>query len=329
MALSRFYSGNPPLPTTHIVLMAVIAAAMMAVSGLWEVFPSPEGPMGICLPSPNLWNITPVIGWSVNTFLLLLCAGAWIFLNKEFTLVKGIDQLTLAAFLMFVGSNPVCTDSLTTGSILLTVTVLCMAILFGTAHERNCTHQIFAIFTFLSVGSMYQYAFVLMMPVFFAGALMMKAMRAKEVVAMLLGIVAPYWVAVGLGLVELTAFHLPEIHFGFDSVVPVPKRVVLWINIGLSGLLAALFSFSNSMVMFAGNKETRARNNVITMFNVATLLFIIFNPANMAAYLPVFYLAFAVQVGNLFAYHNLPWRRTLLWSFAGLYTIGFILMLLL
>ncbi len=329
MAVSRFFSGNRPLPTSDIVMMILAAAVMIAVSGVLAIFPLPAEPMGFCLPSPNVWNLAPTIGWAINTFLLLLCAAAWIFLNKEFTIVKGIDQLTLAAFLLFVGSNPVCSGHLATGSILLSVTVLCLATLFATAHERNCTHRIFAIFTFLSVGSMCQYAFVPMMPVFFVGALIMKSMRVKEVLAMLLGIVAPYWVAVGMGLVSLTAFQLPDVSLGFGSLVPTARNIVLWLNLGLSGLLAVILCFSNSMVIFAGNKETRARNNVITLIIVATALFIVLNPYNMAAYLPTFYFAFAVQIGNLFAYHNIPWRRTVLWSFATLYIVGFCLMIFL
>ena len=326
MAVSRFFSGTRPHPTSDIAMMILAAGVMMAVSGVLAIFPLPEEPMGFCLPSPNIWDITPVIGWAINTFLLLVCAGSWIFLNKEFTLVKGIDQLTLAAFLLFVGSNPVCSGHLATGSILLSVTVLCLATLFGTAHERNCTHRIFVIFTFLSVGSMIQYAFVPMMPVFFVGALIMKAMRTKEVLAMLLGIIAPYWVAFGLGLVSIDAFRLPEITLGFGSSLPTLKSIVLWTNLALSGLLAVILCFSNSMVIFAGNKETRARNNVITLIIVSSAVFVVVNPYNMAAYLPTFYFAFAVQIGNLFAYHSLPWRRTILWSFAALYMVGFCLM---
>ena len=326
MTSSRYYSSARPLPAADLLLMAVIAAAMIAVSGVMPVFPTPETPYGFCLPSPNLWNLPPAIGWSVNTFLLLACAGAWVFLNKEFTLVKGTDHISLVSFLLLVGSNPICTDHLTTGSILLSVTVLCLSILFGASHERNCTQQIFVIYTFLSVGSMFQYAFLPMMAVFLIAAIIMKTMRAKEVMAMLLGIIAPYWVAVGLGLVAPDSFHLPTVSFMFNYFVPSAGNIALIVNIGFSLILAIVLWLSNSVVIFAGNKETRARNNVVSLLVFTSVLFVIFDFNNMAAYLPVFYFALAVQIGNLFAYHTLPWRRTLLWSFGSLYVVGFILM---
>lgn len=308
------------------MMLGLLAGVMMALSGVLEIFPLPTERLGFCLPSPNLWNLPPTIGWTVNTCLLLLCAAAWFFINKEFTIVKGIDRLTLVAFLIFVSSNPVCTGHLSTGSILLSVTVLCLTILFGTVNRRNSTHQIFAIYTFLSIGSMFQYAFVPMMLLFFIAAIIMKAMRTKEVLATLLGIVAPYWVAVGLGAVSIEQFSLPDLVPDFSGLFSSRALVVLWINFGVSLLSGLLMAFSNSMAIFAGNTETRARNNVITLIIVMTALFVIFNYSNMAAYLPTFYFALAVQVGNFFAYHTVPWRKTIIWTFTGLYLTGFILM---
>lgn len=325
--ISGFYSsGSRPLPMSHLVIIGLLAGILIAFSGTGLIYPHSTQEFGFCLPSPNLWPIPEFTGWIINTGLLLGCAVAWIFLNKEFTLVKGIDQLTIVAFLMFVGSNPVCTDSLTTGSILLSVTVLCLSILFGSANRRNSTHQIFVIYTFLSIGSMFQYAFVPMMLVFLAGGIIMKTMRTKEVLAMILGIIAPYWIALGLGLVPLNAFRLPTFTYLFTDFTPSVRTITLLSDIALSGLLAILLCLSNTMVIFAGNKQTRARNNVVTLIIFSTLAFVVFDFGNMNAYLPTFYFALAVQVGNLFAYHNLPWRRTILWSFTGLYAAGFFLM---
>lgn len=326
MLSNRYFSGTRPLAPSLTLPLGIMAAALFVVSGLIGLFPVRTLALGFCLPSPDMWPIGLTVGWVINTALLLGCAGAWVFLNKEFTLVKGIDRLTLLAFLVLVGSNPFCTDHLTTGSILLTVTVLCLAILFGASHERNCTHQIFVIYTFLAVGSMFQYAFVPMMVVFLVSAIIMKTMRTKEVMAMILGIIAPYWVGIGLGLLPIESFHLPEVSFLFRDFSPSVRMITLLVNISFSILLAVILCVSNSMVIFAGNKETRARNNVISLLIFTTAAFVVFNFNNMDAYLPTFYFALAVQVGNLFAYHNLPWRRTLLWTFASLYVAGFIIM---
>lgn len=325
MRQSRFSNDSGPLPFPDLAAMTIIAAAMIAVSGLTPLFPSASTPYGFCLPSPNLWGLAPAIGWSINTFLLLVCAAAWVFLNKEYTLVKGTDHITLVAFLVLVGSNPLCTERLTTGSILLAVTVLCLAILFSATHRLNCTHQIFAIYTFLSVGSMFQYAFIPMMAVFFIASLIMKTMRAKEFVAMLLGIAAPYWVAVGLGIVRFTDFRLPEVSYMFSDFTASTRNLTLIINIGFSLILALVTWTANNVAAFAGNKEARARNNVVSLLIFTTALFIIFDFNNMTAYLPTFYFALAVQTGNFFAYHNIRRKRILIWSFVPLYAAGFAL----
>lgn len=327
MNFSGYSSGRRPVSTLSLVLPAILSAVMMGLSGLFAVFPLPVDNFGFCLPSPNLWDLPRTAGWALNTFLLLLCAAAWLFLNKEFTIVKGIDHLTLVSFLVFVSSNPVCTGHLSTGSILLCVTVLCLGILFGTVNRRNCTHQIFVIFTFLSIGSMFQYAFVAMMIFFFLAAIILKAMRTKEVLAMLLGIIAPYWVVIGLGIVSVKEFTLPEFVPDFASLFGSTRMIVLWINFGFSLLMGILMAISNSMAIFAGNTVTRRRNNVITLTIILTALFVIFNYSNMAAYLPAFYFALAVQVGNFFAYHTLSWRKTIVWSFTALYVTGMVLMI--
>lgn len=330
MAISRYSKTRQPVPAYQLILNAILATMMILVAGWLSPWPVPREDLGFCIPSPGLWGLSPFISWLLNTLVLCVCGLAWVFLNKEYSMVKGIDHIGLIAFMLLIGANPLCSGSLSSGSLMLAATVAGLAMLFSASRQKNATAPLFALFSILSIGSMFQYSFLPLILFFFLAAIVMKTMRAKEIPASLLGIVAPYWCGVGLGIIPLTSFRLPVPvwFFGNLSLPFSPGVVALLINFGICFTFGILMSASNAMAIFAGNKATRQRNNAISLLLAVMGLCVILNYANARAYLPTFYFAVAVQIGNLFAYHHL-WRpRILAWIFTTLLLGGFTISIL-
>ncbi len=91
-------------------------------------------------------------------------------------------------------------------TILLAANTAILSIAFTCFKQRNATRELFAIATILSLGTMVQYAFIFMIPAYIAIAASLKCLRFKETIAFILGLVAPYWVGVGLGIIPLSDF---------------------------------------------------------------------------------------------------------------------------
>ena len=121
--------------------------------------------------------------------------------------------------MVFAASNPRTTGYLSSSTLLCAINLLSLSVLFKAYNSRNATQEMFLIGTFISVGSMFQYAFLPMIVPYVASAIMMKAFRIKEALATGMGLIAPYWVGVGMGLIPLEAFSLPELTNLFSDYI--------------------------------------------------------------------------------------------------------------
>ena len=75
--------------------------------------------MGICLPSPVDWNLTPVASLLLNVGLLGLCALVLLLLSKSFSVIKGKGGILTLLFLVTSVSFPWAPGGLLTTSLIL------------------------------------------------------------------------------------------------------------------------------------------------------------------------------------------------------------------
>ena len=304
--------------------VTAVAVALCFVSYLVDSPQPPTGYMGICLPSPNLWTLVPVAGWGLNLGLLIATTVGLYFVNKVFTIVAGAQTILTAIFLLMAASVPWIGGMLTSSAILAPAMLACIAILCSCYRQRNSTQEIFVLATILSLGSMIQYAFIFMIIPAVTIAIAFKCMHLKEVLAMLLGLVAPYWVGIGLGLIPIENFAVPHLTNLFD--VNMSRGTIFFglVNLAVTALLTLILSLYNSMKLYAGNPRRRFLNLAFVVLEVCCVAFMVIDFNNLTAYIVTFYLCCAVQYANLFALWRI--RRAWIWSlliclmYCGLYT---------
>lgn len=307
-----------------------LSVAMLAATLLLMPVPSIASDFGICLPSPNLWPLRYPADWILNSALLFIIIAAVFFCNKHFNFVQG-NGLTLPIVLMtLLAGNPFISRVFCSSTLLLGAVTLCLWILFGTWEKRNATQDYFTVATIMSLGSMMQYAFIPMTAAMIAAGALLKSLRLKETLAFLLGLVAPYWVAVGLGLVPLTAFHLPTLDNIFHAgPAASPDFFLMLAGTGLLFVFCALLNATDAVRLYAGNSRIRCMNSAISSIGYVAALCMLLDYNNLLAYAGILYLWMAVQAGNLFALHRLHRPNLLLLIlgilYAALYTAIIIL----
>jgi hypothetical protein len=313
---------------TGMTLAVIIMAAMCCAALFFGPTARVSGETGICLPSPNLWNIPPVWSWAANTLLLgLIAAGAFL-LNRHHNFIRSTEPVLPAMFLVLAASTPWTDTYLSTSTILCAVNLVAISILFPAFKSRNATQEMFVIATLLSLGSMIQYAFLPFIVAYVIGAILMKAFRIKEMLATLMGLVAPYWVGVGLGLIPPDWFRMPDITNLFSGFAQAQDLFVLMLSAGLAIFAGIILGLNNSIKLYAGNSRINALNMTITLVGMVSIICVIVDFTNMMAYLATLYFTLAVQIGNLCA----------LWTFrrewlvaavpAAVYVALFLVMLL-
>lgn len=311
-----------------MVLSAIVMLAMCAISFLFRPEHRISGELGICLPSPNLWNINPISSWIINTVLLGGCAAAGFFLNRSYNFIRSTHPVLTSLFLVLSASNPWITGYLSSSTLLCVVNIICISVIFRCFRASNATQEMFIIGTFISIGSMIQYAFLPMIVAYILSAIVMKVFRFKEFLALLMGVVAPYWVTVGLGLIPLDRFSMPEITNLFQDYARASHLLVLSVSVGLAIFTGLVLGLNNCIKLYAGNSRINAMNLTIIFVGLVCSICVIVDFSNMMAYIATLYFTVAVQVANLCALWNIRRDHIVVLIPSMIYIAFFITMIL-
>ena len=266
--------------------------------------------MGICVPSPVDWNLTPLVFLVINVGLLGLCALVLLSLSKTFSVVKGKGGILALLFLLAAVSFPWgAPGALTTSLILALAMLLCLCILFSAYRSNNAARQLFLMATILSLGSMAQYSFLIMSIPLLIVAAMFKCLRLREVIAFVMGLCAPYWIALGLMLIPPESLRLPAPTMLWNDVPSHEAIFAGLANIGFTALVSLILGLNIGMKLYAGNTRRRMFNIAIDIVQAAALVAMIFDFNNMTAYVVTFFMGATFQYANIFSLWNLrkPW----------------------
>lgn len=284
------------------VALAGMLCIGMTITGSICVEPHlPFGDAGICFPSPSQWHIAPAVGRGINTLLILGMAAWLIILNHRRNFMPTPSLAYASAFLMICSANVQSNLYLTTSTLLGAANLYCISMLMSQRGQRNSSTAIFLIMSLLSWGSMCQYAFLFFIPIYACCAVMIKIFRWKEWCAMLAGVLSPYIIMMGFGIVDPSCMHIPAINNIWMSNAPMAADVIYVVIAAVTALWALLLGLRNALSLISANTATRAFNNIITLPGIAVLILMIIDFGNIHAYFTTLALLASCQIGYLYA----------------------------
>lgn len=291
------------------VLTVLTALAMCSVIFYTGFHEYPTADMGICLPSPNMWNLSPVVSWIIFMLILGGTTVALSLVNKSFSIVPGSGTMLPGMFMLTSASIPWISGSLTSSCIMAPALLACLGILFDNYRSHNAAQGIFLIATILSLGSMIQYGFLLMAIPLLVIAAMFKCLHWREIFAFLMGLCAPYWIGVGLGLIPLDAFVIPNLSNIWEKVLSPEMMLAGLLNIAFTAVVTLILGLNNALKLFAGNVRRQMFNTAVGIVEIGAALLMVLDYNNFTAYIATFYMAAAFQFANFFALWKMrrPW----------------------
>lgn len=291
----------------------IILCILLALLGAWMPLPAqPDFNFGIAVDSPNLWNFTPVWSEILNVAGLGICAIVLFFINKNFSLIKTGQPLGASFFLPLCFSNLFIGGHWSATPVVTLFVLFIYASLFNAYRARNGTRPMFFVATCLSIGSMFEYAFIPLGIAAFAASFLMETMRPKEFLAMGLGLISPYWVAIGFGLINPLELRLPHPVTVFAGKM-TPEIFLTLTVAGVMALCAVILSLYNGLILYAGNTRVRRSILVMNTFGVISAVSMLLDVHNARAYLGVCNIWVAMQLANLFALRDLRRAGILYW----------------
>lgn len=307
------------------LVATALGVAMSAMNFFGDGGNPIPGSQGICLPSPNLWVITPVLSWILVLCLIIGLALVLVAIDKSYSLIRGTDMVLPAAFVIMAASNPWLSGLLNTSIIMAMVNAIALYVMFGCYRAHNATQQMFVVATTISLCSMFQYAFIVLIPVYLVIAFMMKCLRLKEFMAYLMGLAAPYWVAVGMGIVDISDFNLPRLQSFIDGLASKSDLLVTLITIGFTALTTLILALNNAVKLYAGNSQRRICNNAFMVLGIFMIAAMLVDFSNLPAYVATLYLVSAIEWANLFSLWNIPYSNRWVTLIAAIYIASFVI----
>lgn len=285
-----------------------------------------EGKLGICMPSPNQWIIPSIASWGINIGLIIILGLSLHLFNKTYNFISNSDTVLSAAFIFLCGANPWLDGMLTSSIILMAANLICLHFLFGCYRSQKGMQQLFLVGSILSLGSMFQYAFIFFIPAYLIIAIVLKCLNVKSLIAYLLGIMAPYWVGIGLGIIPLESFSMPNFSNLFDGFGSKQSVFIGLLNSAVTIVMALLLVLYNAVKLYAGNTRRRLFNNSIIILGLASAICIVCDVDNVPTYMATAYMVLGVQLSNLFILHNVRHPKTYVSFIMLLYMALYVLM---
>lgn len=239
----------------------------------------------------------------INVLCLLATGGILLAVNKVFTFARSMTHLFASAFFLLQLANPSGLVAFNAGTLMALVTALSMLPLFASYQDKHSQHAIFLIFALVAAGSMFHYGFLVLLPAFVMGFFYMGVFNLKGVLAMLFGLVTPFWIVLGLGIASPADFTMPRL-WGVWQLAgqgPLDTMAVVAAVIAAVGLVLAGMNIYSIMKY---RRQTRVYNAFIIIVLLLSVCALAVDVGDISTFLPLLNLTVAVQVSLITHRHR-------------------------
>lgn len=292
--VTRFVNSRSMVAVAGVLLLVAARIAFQNHEVTYFVFDR-----GTIFKSANLWISDTWLTMAVNTALILATALLWMLVIQFFNPFRALTTLPASFFLLMMLSVPEIVDQLFTGSVLVAIMPLCLALLWSSFGDTTRLRHIFLLFALLSALSMTQYCYVVYIPVFLVGCVQMKIFSLRTITACMIGLITPWWIVFGLGIADPDSFHWPAAAGFFNSDDVDGTVNVVMVTLITSGLMITAW-IANLMNVVALNANLRSYNGSISLISLVTLIAMLADFNNAVAYLPTLMLMASYQLAFMF-----------------------------
>lgn len=250
-------------------------------------------------------------------------------LNKLYNLLRSYTMLHASFFLLIQLATPSLMLYVCPGTVLAIVMMACVIAIFMVYDSDFFdTRNVFFVFMLLSACMSFEYSFALFIPAFIIACGQMRIFSMRTVVAILLGLVTPWIIFFGFGIVTPADLTLPDIHLRVPRAGN-PRTSLMLLSVGYTCFVTVFCILQNTIKILSYNARSRAMLSVLATLSVFTILASIIDFGNIYAYLTLLNCCAALQLAHLFgAIHTFAKSYIAISVIAGLYLILFLMHLI-
>lgn len=291
-----------------------ILLAITAVMASGRV-PVAEAGGGIFFEVPTVLVEPGLTSALINVACLVGIGGLMLLAGKVFSFVRSMTCIYVSAFFLLEMAVPVTSSVFNTGTALCLILVLGVLALFASYEDMHSQGRIFLTMTILATACLWQWAFVVLIPAFALGFMYMRAMDFRGFLAMLLGLATPFWIVIGLGIVNpVNDFKPLEINAVWDTLDLSQMRLLItWAAV--VAILSVILTVMNLMTILNYRLQFRVYNAFFIIVNLLSVLAMCIDYRDMLVFLPLLNLCLAIQIAHSFTLSTQPKRHYVMWVF--------------
>ena len=322
--MSRRENINEFFNSRAFMILSALALAFTAVVALlMGVAPVATGGRGVFFSFDSRLLAAGPASAAINVLCLLATGGMMLALNKVFTFVRSTTHLFASAFFWLQVAQPQGLVAFNTGTLLCLVTTVATLPLFASFQDRHAQRSIFLIFALAATGCLFHYGFLVLIPAFLLGFINMGVFNLKGVLAMLFGLVTPFWITLGLGIASPAHFCAPDF-VGLWHLVPGGDVDLLLALAAVTAVLGIVLAMMNMATIMNYRMQPRVYNAFFVFMLIAVVVAMIINYHDTAVLLPLLELMTAVQLAHAHTLRStMPYRYMFVLLFvAGCIALG-------
>lgn len=305
--INEFFNG-----VRFLVVVAVAYLLLSAYAALSGKIVISQAGGGTFFPSPEALITNPMTSWLVNVGCTLAVTALLVVLNRMYNFVRAYTLSYASVFLLLQLGNPMVSGFFYVGTALCLVLMGASFVMMSEyQNKQHSQRSVFIAFALISFCCMFHYSFIFLVPVMLIGFIQMRAMNLRGIIAMLMGLVTPYWIAIGTGLVDPRTFVLPQVSTIFTEVV---SETLPHVDVATAAVLAVLtmaLTAINLFTTFNYRLQIRLYNAFFAVLAVLAIVAMCVDYNHVVTYVPVLNLSLAVQTAHTFTISNSPHRYLL------------------
>lgn len=283
-----------------VVVIVALCAGFYFINGNTEPL---IGNKGLGLPSANMWLTMPRLSFIAAVVSGGLTMVAMSMLNTIYNVLRSMTTLFAALFAVMQLATPNITTQFYSGSLLAVAVPACMLLLFSCYKTPAASRRTFLIFFILSALSATQYCYFIYIPAFLAGLGQMRVFNSRCVIAAVMGLLTPWLLYIGYGIVDIDNIHMPKFS-GIFNIIDFDDTIFLIVTLAFTAAITLLVYILNVMRTIAYNARARAFNGSFTIIGMLTAIAMCVDYNNIITYIPLLNFSAAMEMAHYFSTHR-------------------------
>lgn len=291
--ISKFFNGRQ-----FFILTAVLFVVLLWIAPSSDVVLQGSS-SGVCASSVPSFSMSPTLSRILSVLAMVGVSVLLTILNKGYSYVRDVTYSFSSTFLLLGIANPMVSTQFYDGTLLSVVLLLLASIMFGAYQDGAAQRKVYITFVLLAVCTMFHYSYVYLIPIMIFGFVQMRIMGLKSVLAMIFGLVTPYWIATGTGMISLSEYEAPHI-VDIWSGLDFEQSTYIISVVALTILLSLVLFGMNVLKLISYKMQTRSYNGFFIALMLFTMIAMAVDYNNVLVYLPVLNICLSVQMAHAY-----------------------------